>query len=78
MKSEEVVKRNEESKARTINLPAWLWEILEADSSRCKRSITKHVEAILECYYDPTANVELNRYALTQAYDAISKNRMTG
>lgn len=74
---EQAKSRNEEPKARTINLPTWLWDLAEKDADRCKRSITKQIEAILTCYYDPTANVELSRQALTEAFDVVSKERMT-
>lgn len=69
--------RNEEPKARTINLPSWLWDETAKDAERCLRSITKQVEAILTCYYDPQANIELNKQALAEAFDVVSKERMT-
>lgn len=75
MKAEKA-ERNEESKPRTVNLPAWLWEAIEKDADRCRRSITKQVEAILVCYYDPEANLELNRHALTEAFNVVSQKRM--
>lgn len=77
MQSEKAENRDIETKGRTVNLPAWIWKELEADSERCKRSITRHIEAILECYYDPMANVELDREAINRAYDVVSDKRKT-
>lgn len=39
--------RNEESKPRSIVLPTYIWDAVDDDAARCRRSATKQVEAIL-------------------------------
>ncbi len=41
----------EESMKKPIGLPNSLWAILEKDAARCRRSITKQVEAIIILHY---------------------------
>ena len=69
------VERNEELKPRSIHLPAWLWAELDKDAKRCKRSATKHLEALLTLCYDPVADLEIHKETLTDAYHAVSHKR---
>lgn len=48
-----------EGKARSIRLPLAIWEALERDAHRCKRSDNRQMEAILWEYYH-LGNVELS------------------
>lgn len=68
--------RNEEQLKRSIVLPAWLWQEVEKDARRCRRSITKQIEAILSVYYDPQENIELDSQAISHTYNAVSQKRM--
>lgn len=68
-------KRNEEIKPRSINLPAWLWEALDNDAKRCKRSATKQIEALLTLCYDPGADIEIDRQKIASAFQTASQRR---
>ena len=68
--------RNEELKPRSIHLPAWLWELLDKDAKRCKRSSTKQLEALLTLCYDPEANLEIDKQTVASAFDATSHERL--
>jgi hypothetical protein len=46
--------------ARSIRFSKRLWDTIDNDAKRCKRSSSKQMEAILEAYYD-LSNVDLNR-----------------
>jgi hypothetical protein len=37
---------------RTVNLPRRIWDVLDADAVRSRRSASKQLEAILVVYYD--------------------------
>jgi hypothetical protein len=67
--------RNENLKPRSIHLPVWLWEFLDKDAKRCKRSATKQLEALLTLCYDPEADIEINRDKLDSAFHAVSQKR---
>lgn len=56
----------EKIKGRLINLPPILWDNLEVDAGRCKRSVTKQIEAILDAYFE-IENVNLNNEPIKQA-----------
>lgn len=73
--AESKVERNEETKARSIHLPIWLWKELDRDAKRCKRSATKHLEALLTLCYDPDTDLEIHKETLTEAYHVISQKR---
>lgn len=68
--------RNEELRPRSINLPAWLWEKLDEDAKRCKRSSTKQLEAFLTLCFDPDANLEINKEKISTAFDSLSHARI--
>lgn len=36
---------------RLIRFPAGLWQAIDADAKRCKRSAVKQMEAVLSAYY---------------------------
>ena len=36
---------------RSIRFPQWLWDEIDRDAQRCKRSSVKQMEAILAAYY---------------------------
>ena len=65
-------KRNEEPKPRSIVLPTYVWEALDQDAGRCRRSATKQIEAILVRYYNLEPNVELNEPALDAVSEVVS------
>lgn len=73
MKTEE---RNEEPKPRSINLPTYVWQALDKDAKRCRRSAVKQIEAILVRYYNLEANVDLDEQAISLAFHAVSQKRM--
>jgi hypothetical protein len=75
MKTDSKAERNEDLKPRSIHLPIWLWSALDKDAKRCKRSSTKHLEALLTLCYDPEADLEIHKETLTEAYHAISQKR---
>lgn len=53
----------ENEKARSIRLPESVWNALESDAKRCRRSSQKHLEALLVTFYD-LENVEINKQQL--------------
>lgn len=40
-----------ERKEKLISLPLDVWSTLEKDAERCRRSVTKQIEAILVAYF---------------------------
>jgi hypothetical protein len=50
----------ETEKARSIRLPESLWDALDADAARCRRSSQKHLEALLLTFYE-MENVEISK-----------------
>jgi hypothetical protein len=38
-------------KPRSIRFPEWLWDEIDRDAVRCKRSAVKQMEAVLAAYY---------------------------
>lgn len=59
--------RNEEPRKRSVILPEYLWEVIDKDADRCRRSATKQLEVILLRYYQLEANIELNEGSLAEA-----------
>lgn len=49
-------------KPRLIQLPTKLWEAIDKDAKRCRRSVVKQVEAILLSYFE-LEDVDLNSQA---------------
>lgn len=64
----------EKTKGRLINLPPTLWVYLEADAERCKRSVTKQIEAIIDAYFE-IQSVDLSGDAIKYAQ---KKNNLVG
>ena len=52
-----------EEKARSIRLPENLWDALDADAARCRRSAQKHLEALLLTFYK-MEDVEISKSKL--------------
>lgn len=50
-------------KARSIRLPERIWDALDADAERCRRSSQKHLEALLVSFYNMD-NVEIQSDSL--------------
>lgn len=42
---------NEDDRLRSIRFPQRLWDAIDADAERCKRSSVKQLEAVLSLYY---------------------------
>lgn len=40
-----------DERPRSIRFPQWLWDELDRDAMRCKRSSTKQLEVVLTAYY---------------------------
>ncbi len=45
------VGRDETERGRTIRIAQWLWDSLDRDAERCRRSSVKQLEAILAAYF---------------------------
>ena len=76
MKADDKIdERDEELRPRSIHLPRWLWKELDDDAKRCKRSSTKHLEALLTLCFDPSADLEIHKETLASAYDTVSQKR---
>jgi hypothetical protein len=45
-------KQLDEPANRLIKLPSSIWQMLDNDAHRCRRSTTKQIEAILAHYYE--------------------------
>lgn len=50
-------------KVRSIRLPEYLWDALDADAARCRRSSQKQIEALLVTLYG-VGDVEINKQQL--------------
>ena len=68
---------NEDAKGRSVVLPISLWKKIEKDAERCRRSVTKHLEAILSLYYGLEASVNIDEEALTRTREAISHKQQS-
>lgn len=47
-----------QQKTRSIKLPEFVWDALDADAERCRRSSQKQIEALLVTFYE-IADVEI-------------------
>jgi len=56
--------RNEEPKPRSIILPMYVWDMVEKDAKRCRRSINKQIEAILVVFYGIESSVNIDEDTL--------------
>lgn len=68
--------KNEEPITRSVILPAYLWDIVIADAKRCRRSLPKHLEAILTRVYKLESNIELDEEGLESASHIVQKPKM--
>ncbi len=50
----------EAEKVRSIRLPESVWDALDADAARCRRSSQKQIEALLVTFYE-MESVEINK-----------------
>ena len=53
----------EDEKTRSIRLPESVWNALDADAVRCRRSSQKQIEALLVTFYE-LEDVEINKQSL--------------
>lgn len=53
-------KMDKEEIPRSIRFPKKLWELIDQDAKRCRRSSVKQLEAILLSYYE-IEDVDLNK-----------------
>lgn len=53
---------------KLITLPNHIWALLSVDAERCKRSVTKQVEAILSAYFE-LADVGISDTAVRNAQE---------
>jgi len=63
-------------KTRSVVFPAWLWDAIDKDAKRCRRSTTKHLEALLVVAYGFEANVDFDEETLALARYAVSQGRI--
>jgi hypothetical protein len=52
-----MTKVDEEERLRSIRFPQWLWDRIDEDARRCKRSGVKQMEAVLSLYYNESEGV---------------------
>lgn len=64
--------RDTELGVRSIRLPKHVWEALDKDAKRCRRSPVRHLEAMLVRYYDLEESVELDEEILNATAHAVS------
>ncbi len=65
-------------KVRSIRLPEYVWDALDEDAARCRRSSQKHLEALLLTFYD-MQDVEINKQTLQMVGELLpphSKKKM--
>lgn len=65
--------RNEEPITKSVILPSYLWDIVIADAKRCRRSLPKHLEAILIRVYKLESNIEINEEGLEAASKVVQQ-----
>lgn len=61
---------NEEPKPRSIILPVWLWEKIEKDAKRCRRSMNKQIEAVFAVFYGVESSVNIDEEGLRASSQA--------
>jgi hypothetical protein len=62
-------------KTRSLVFPAYLWEAIDKDAKRCRRSTTKHLEALLVVAYGFESDVDFDQETLALAHYAVSKSK---
>lgn len=66
-------RQTKKKEGKLLNLPVNIWEVLKTDSERCRRSVTKQIEAILIAYYE-LEDVELDATKVRAAKAASMAN----
>ena len=61
-------------KVRSIRLPEYVWNALDEDAARCRRSSQKHLEALLLTFYD-MQDVEINKQTLSMVGELLPKGK---
>jgi len=64
--------QDEELGTRSIRLPRYVWDALDKDAHRCRRSPVKQLEMLLARYYNLDANHEIDEEALNNTAAAVS------
>lgn len=59
--------------ARTVRLAEWIWNALDRDADRCRRSSVKQLEAVLAAYYGhETQDVNLDRAKQIGSHEGLA------
>lgn len=66
----------EAEKTRSIRLPEKVWDALDEDAARCRRSSQKQIEAILVNFYQ-MEDVEIERHRLEFVGELLPHSRRT-
>ena len=63
-----------DERPRSIRFPQWLWDEIDRDALRCKRSAVKQMEAIFSAYFrGDTTGLNLDRLGAMVKPTAASK-----
>ncbi len=65
---------SENERGRNIRFPQEIWDAVDADARRCKRSAVKHLEALLTVYYD-LGNVEMDNSRLNSIQNKLPEKQ---
>lgn len=53
---------NDIERPRSIRFPQWLWDEIDREALRCKRSAVKQMEVVLAAYYrQDNANIDTSK-----------------
>lgn len=66
----------EAEKTRSIRLPEKVWDALDEDAARCRRSSQKQIEALLVSFYE-MSDVEINKESLEILGKIMSNEKKT-
>ncbi len=61
-------------KSRSIRLDESIWDVLDEDAARCRRSSQKHLEALLLTFYE-MEDVEINKNQLEVVGELLPKSK---
>lgn len=64
--------QNEEEIPRSIRFSRSLWEALDKDARRCRRSAQKQLEALLIVYYE-LEEIEIDKGAIARTKERVSE-----
>lgn len=62
--------------ARSIRFPKAVWDAIDEDARRCKRSSVRQMEAVLAAYYE-LEDVDLNQQNLQIVGQLLRKSKTT-